>query len=345
VSGAVSLLSAHWQRLGLAEYGPPERFSCVLLTPRFAASSHVVFLVMPKDGPEPVFVAKVPRLVGANTSVAREAAVLRAIQASRHGGFSSVPRPLAFEAHEGWQILIETALVGEPLDPRAVRRDLGGCCEAVTEWLLDIQHASPVTTNAEPGWLDRLIERPLRGLSRAMQPGSVDEVSLLARTREVIAPLQGACLPLVIEHGDLSHPNIVLLKNGGIGVVDWELADPRGLPGCDLFFFLTYVAFATRKSGVRGGHVAAFRDAFFGSSAWARPYIEAYAHRLALPERTLAPLFVLTWTRYLAGLLIRMRRGQLHRPLEPETAAWLRTNRYYLLWQHAVTHLDELCWH
>lgn len=59
-----------------------------------------------------------------------------------------------------------------------------------------------------------------------------------------MAPLRSMQLPLVFEHGDLSYPNLLLLPTGEPGVLDWELANPDGLPACDLFLFLTYVAFS-----------------------------------------------------------------------------------------------------
>jgi len=33
---------------------------------------------------------------------------------------------------------------------------------------------------------------------------------------------------LVAEHGDLSHPNLIVDPNDELGVVDWELATTEG---------------------------------------------------------------------------------------------------------------------
>jgi hypothetical protein len=151
-------------------------------------------------------------------------------------------------------------------------------------------------------------------------------------------------MPLVFEHGDLSHPNIMLLKDGAPGVVDWELAEPRGIPTYDLFFFLTYIAFASQSARKGGEHLAAFQAAFFGRAAWARPYVAAYAARLHLPPHTLTPLFVLCWARYMTSLLLRLDAAPTSGRLARETADWLRANRYYALWRHAVTNVRALDW-
>ncbi len=328
-------------RLDLGRYGVSSRMSCVVVTPRFRASSHVVFLVLAEGKPDPVLVAKVPRIAGISTGLEREVANLRAVQASRAGGFDSIPRAVAFEPYRGRPILVETALVGRSMDPASVRRDLVGCCDAVTAWLADVQRPHHGVAGAD--WFERLIGRPLRHFADVF-PLSTEEARLLERTWDLVAPLYQARLPLVFEHGDLSSPNVMLLKEGGVGVVDWELAEPRGLPACDLFFFLTYAAFALFNARAHGNYVPAFHAAFFGPSAWARPYVAAYAERLDLPPHLLTPLFVLCWARYMTSLLVRLGNAERsHEQFGSDTAAWLRANRYYALWRHTLAHVDDLC--
>ncbi|HBY96445.1 MAG TPA: hypothetical protein DEP84_21295 [Chloroflexi bacterium] len=340
----LSFLHDNQQRLGLERYGAPARMACVVVTPRFRASSHVVFLLLPEGSSDPALVAKLPRLAGASEGVEREAANLRAVQASRPGGFDSIPRVVAFETYRGRQILLETALVGQPMDRATVRRDFVGCCDAVARWLAELQQPARDPAGADSHWFERLVERPLHHFTELF-PLSADEASMLERTWELVAPLRGAKLPLVFEHSDLSAPNLMLLRHGGPGAVDWELATPRGLPTYDLFFFLSYVAFALHTPRSTAEYVSAFHAAFFGQSAWARPYVRAYAERLQLPVQVLTPLFVLCWARYTASLLTRL--GAAGRPgesLGADTAAWLRANRYYALWHHTLRQVSELHW-
>jgi aminoglycoside phosphotransferase len=339
----LTFLEANRQRLDLARYGVPERLSSVVITPRFRASSHVVFLIIAPNKPEPLLVAKLPRLAGASASVEREVANLRAVHDRRAGGFDSIPRVIAFEEYLGRSILVETALVGQPLDPATVRRDRARGCDAVAGWLAELQWTVSGADLAEADWFSRLVERPLRHF-QSVFPLSVDEAQLLERTWELIAPLRDVAPPMVFEHGDLSYPNIMLLKDGTPGVVDWELAEPQGLPTYDLFFFLTYVAFASHNARKSSDYLAAFHAAFFGHAAWARPYVAAYARRLQLPPHTLTPLFVLSWARYMTSLLLRLDADPAGGRLTSETANWLRANRYYALWRHAVTNASALDW-
>lgn len=338
----LTFLEANRERLDLARYGADGPLSCVVITPRFRASSHVVFLVLAHGRPDPVLVAKTPRLAGASASIEREVANLRAVQSLRAGGFDSIPRVVAFEEYGERPLLVETALVGRSMDPATVRQHRASCCDAMAGWLAEVQRPDPQadTTN----WFERLVEHPLRFFAESF-PLSDAEARMVERTRELIAPLRGRALPLVVEHGDLSNPNILLLKRGGIGVVDWELADPHGLPTCDLFFFLTYATFAAHNARTNDEYLAAFRAAFFGPAAWARPYALAYAERLDLDPELLTPLFTACWARYIAGLLGRLEgSAQPQGRFGADTADWLRANRYYALWEQAVEHANELDW-
>jgi aminoglycoside phosphotransferase (APT) family kinase protein len=299
---------------------------------------------MPRGQSEPVMVAKVPRLAGPSSSVTREVTNLRAVQASRSGGFTSIPQVIAFENYASRQFLLETALVGKPMDPPAVRSDPDRCCRAMIDWLTELQPATQQRSHSQTEWVENLVARPLRQF-RSLLSLSAEEVQWLAVTQDLVVPLQKAGLSPVFEHGDLSYPNVMWLHNGQPGIVDWELASPRGLPGFDLFFFLSYIAFARHKARSSGDYLPAFREAFFGEGAWAVPYIRCYFQHLQLPEDTWAPLFILTWLRYMTSLLDRLdEASQSSGELGAETAAWLRQNRYYELWHYAVTNVSDLHW-
>jgi len=292
-----------------------------------------------------LLVVKVARLKGHRWGIEREAANLRAAEAIGHNGCESIPRIVVCEPYRGHAMLVETALAGRPMDPATVHRRPADCCDAVMAWLTNLQRPDGRTVHQGSQSFTRSIERPLSRFEETF-PLSAEEVLLLEHTRDSLAPLRTARIPPVFEHGDLSHPNVIVLPNGKVGVIDWELADPRGLPAQDLFFFLTYVAFARRQSGPGRSYLPAFHAAFFGQTAWASPYVLAYARQLQLPSQMLTPLFVACWARRIARLLQRLdEAAATGEPLALDTAAWLRANRYYALWQHTLRHLHELSWH
>ncbi|MEK7727847.1 MAG: aminoglycoside phosphotransferase family protein [candidate division KSB1 bacterium] len=337
-------LTQNWQRLALESLADSARLSCVLATPRFRASSHVIFFVLGQEGSAPVLVAKVPRLPGDHARLDREASNLRLAYAARANGFDSIPRVIAYEEYHGHKLLIETALRGAPMKPALVQRRPKQCVEAGLAWLLDFHSATTHASAEARDWFATLIENPIRDFQNLLPP-MAEELGWLEEILALAEPLRGQALPLVLSHEDLSHPNILFSAEGRAHVVDWELAEPNGLPGVDLFFFLTYIAFARRGAAKNPEYLAAFQEAFFGPQAWAKDYVARYAEHVRLPAITLTPLFLLCWTRYLIGLVARLSdQRETHAGLDHETLKWLRGNRYYALWRYALAQRRELFW-
>jgi aminoglycoside phosphotransferase (APT) family kinase protein len=319
--------------------GRIERASCILLTPRFRTSRHVVGLVVPEGGVEPKLVVKMPRVPGDGGGLAREAAVLTAVHEGWPDISRTIPRIVAFEEGD-CPVLVETALAGRLLTPAMFRREPTRYVDAVVAWLIGM--AATRRNGIEPGWYERIVERPLKNVAESL-PLPADQVDLVKRTLELVEPLREAEIPEVVEHGDLSYPNLIWTGENRVGVVDWELAEEHGLPLQDLAYFLTYATFALRRPADTTAQVAAFHDAFFARGGWARARVEAYARDLSLDRELLTPLFVSCWARSVARLVDRIG-GEAAAPMSEEAVAWVQGNRYYALWRHAVTHADELVW-
>lgn len=318
--------------------------SCLLLTPRFRTSRHVVFLVLPEGSSTPVLVAKAPRLRDDRVAIERESATLRAAQEARPGGFDTIPRVVSLEDVHGWPLLVETALAGRPMSPAAVRRHPERCIGAVLDWLAELPSIACVARDGEEGWYERLLADPLSRFATRL-PADGEEVRLVERTLEVLEPLRGAEVPLVLEHGDLSHPNLLVLESGRLGVLDWELAELRGVPLADLCFFLAYAAFARRRAHTLDRQLQAFDEAFVRPGAWAGRIVAEEADRLGVPRRLAGLLFVACWPRYVLRLAERVE-GEAGGPglLDADTAAWLRGNRYSALWRHSLANACALEW-
>ncbi|HZD55469.1 MAG TPA: phosphotransferase [Anaerolineales bacterium] len=304
----------------------------------------MVFIILPEDQREPALVAKVSRLAGVSESLEREYANLRKIQASRSQGFNSIPYAVTLDEIYDYPILIETALVGQQMDPPTVRKDASGCIRSIFNWLLELHKATSVNSNSDPDWFERLVEGPIRFFQETV-PLDSEELNLIRETQDLVGPLRNSTLSLGFEHGDLSHPNVIRLKRGGPGILDWEQAEPRGFSISDLFFFLAYVAFAKHGARERANYLPAVQTAFFGKDAWARSYVREYASRTQIPIPTLSPLFALCWFKYLVTQLKRLSgAGNQNRGVGDEAINWLRGNRYYRIWRYTIENIDALKW-
>jgi hypothetical protein len=317
-AGLAAWLEASRDEFGLdRDEGP---LSCLFLTPRFRSSASVVVLVTVGRSATPRLVVKLPRAETATGSLAREAAGLGA--AATHGldADGSAPR-LVFlgepEALGGWPVLVETAVPGRPLDAAAVRRRPSRAANAVEAWVRRVAEGAPRERGAER--VDRLVAAPLEPIA-ALGP---DERALVEQTLEVCRPLAQAELPVVLEHGDLSHPNVLLGAGGRIGTVDWELAELRGFPLHDLTFFLGYVAGARRRARTPAAHEAAVRRADGDTTARLRRRAAA----LDIAPELIPPLVAASWARQAAAAWQRTDQR------DPD---WLRRSRVVRLWRLAI---------
>ncbi len=322
---------------------PPGRRSRLAVTPRFRASKHVVVLLPDRSGRRAESVVKVARASDRSEALVREADNLRKLEAARAGGFDSVPRLRSTGRVGGLPFLVETGLGGRPMNRTHVRRHPASSIRAVTAWLADL-HRSTARRGREPGDLhERLVARPLERLAASLDlDGPVRR--LLAETRRRARPLEGCAWPTVFEHGDLSQPNLLLDPSRGVGVVDWELANPEGMPAVDLFFFLAYAGFARHRASTPSECVRAFDRTFFRPAPRVEDAVESYASQLRLPRGLLSALFAACWPRQVLGLLDRTAVTASDGSRGPEAGAsrWIRRHRFFAVWKHTVDEFERL---
>ncbi|MGP1674434.1 MAG: phosphotransferase family protein [Candidatus Limnocylindrales bacterium] len=329
---AASTPTAGWLRARLAAVDPsllggsdPQTADILLLTPRYEASAHVVALIVDRSRPagQPRLVIKAARVADGSDTLAREGHALLRL-APTLGATGHAPRVLALDIDGTPPSLIETGLSGVPLDPRTVRRDRAAAASAVVAFAARLPVGS-VVDDADgemrgPGLALAALER----LDRAnVAP------DLVERSRPLVERLRTAALPTVFEHGDLAHPNLVLQPDGTLGAVDWERAEPDGLPLHDLTMALAYIAAAGASAGTPDLQAEAFVSALTGEDAWAAPLLDAELDRLHIDRGLRGALIVVPWIRTAAFLA------------ERATVDWLRTDRSVALWRATLDLADR----
>lgn len=320
------LLEARGAELGVAEHGIHGPLSGVLVTPRFGASRHVVALLTDRGSEGIRLVAKIPRLRHDHAGISHEAEALRqAFTAGLAPG--GAPTPVWVGDHQGWPVLVETALTGTSLGPRRAGSAPDHWAEAAVRWALSLVAPASI---ADQGVFTRLVHDPLQEWARI----TGDPDGLVARTGPIVATLDGAELPGAIEHGDLSHPNVFAVAGDRIGAVDWEVAETRGLPAHDVTFFLGYLAGARRGLDLGHDPVATARavgDDLWASQGWAVGHLHRYASAAGVRPEHLPGLVVASWARMAAGLVRRLAVESA-----PPPAAVLLDHRHTRAWARVV---------
>lgn len=326
------ILQDHHAEFELDRYGLGSKWASVLLTPQFVTSRHVVALVFADGARRPCLVVKIPRRPGDNGGVRREADVLRRLRSSGDGRTTGIPEVAGVLDVGAHCVLVETALAGAQLDPPRVAADLASAVEAGVDFLSALSRTVPAESNVD--WYERKLRRPLQALA-GLLPGDGEVASLVERTHEVLAPLRKVQLPAVFEHGDLSHPNLLVHTDGRLQAVDWERSSADGLPGHDLVFYLQYLSESSEYAFTRGTQMKAFDNAF-RPDGWARSHLRQHLRLAGVDPELLPQLIIATWARSAATLVDRL---QVQEDLEHgagQTRAAVLSDRDFWLWRHAV---------
>jgi aminoglycoside phosphotransferase len=333
------LLHERYDELHLADAGLSRRFETAVLTPHFVTSRHVVALVFSTGDPRSRVVAKIPRRPGDNEGVDREARMLRRLAELNGGPVAGVPAVVATVDVDGQTLLVETTVHGPELVPRAVREEPDRAVAVGAAFIGALPVVAAAAENAD--WYRTAVADPLAELV-ALAPMDGDAVELVDRTHALLEPLRSVALPAVFEHGDMSHPNLLLDTDGGLQVIDWERATERGVPGHDLVFYLQYLAESRRSAYTRPDQCAAFDVAFRAPDGWARPALAAHLELRGVDPALLDLLVVTSWARSAATLVDRLRPGADGVQAAGDALARAVSNdRDVVLWRHAVQWAEE----
>jgi hypothetical protein len=276
----------------------------LLLTGGGRSINKVVALPFAPGAPAPDAVVKFARVDAADAALDREAAALRAL-AEEHPSVTGVPRLLAQERRVGRRALVESAVHGEPLIAAltpATFRELSG---KVTVWLTDLVESGEPRPSSE--WWQRLVGDPLAAFERDF--GGVVEAGAMARLRARLRSLDK--LPRACEHRDCSPWNVVLTGDDSPGLLDWESAEPHGLPGLDLAYFLANAVFVLERAIESGRTRESYERLLdpttpYGGEAASR--VAEYRDRVGLSTAAFANLRLLAW-------VVHARSDYLHREM------------------------------
>ena len=347
-TAAGAALSAASEEPALARFRLGGGFSEILITPITETSTAVLSVVVPRGSRRPALIAKQPRIRERSAALEREATNLQALRATWPAATFAAPEPLGLFGEEDAPILIQTALDGRGLEPAELRRSRRRAVDDVVRSLIDLGAESASPAAAVSDWYEQTLRRPLEAHGSFAADLSATR-ELVSRSIEVTEELRRASIPLVFEHGDVAHSNVLRLRSGGVGFVDWELAQPQGLPLQDLFFFIGYVASASAGARTTEERLAAFDDVFLEPEGWASKAVTAYAHRLHLPPTSISPLFVACWARYAAGFRRRLLgcdpgSSGPATTVSTEASIEVLVRPWHALWRRALEIEDRLPW-
>jgi aminoglycoside phosphotransferase (APT) family kinase protein len=144
--------------------------------------------------------------------------------------------------------------------------------------------------------------------------------------------VRAARLPIAFEHRDASHPNLLRRSDGSLAAVDWERAEPEGLPLHDLSTFLAYVAVVRARTAARHDEGEVIASSLLAADGWAARALAEHSQRIGVEPGCIRALVTISLARLTMGLAERLEDD---RTLPPSalTVDWLRGHRYHVAWR------------
>lgn len=295
---AWTVLGAEWTRTDLAviALGPSDRRPCVMLK---AAHSRT-----------------------GGQALERQREVVAAMLADpRVAGWEQfVPRPITSGTLAGRWYMVEQALVGN--DGRRLAYDRGArrrLLRLVAQTIGELHERTAVGIIVDAEHLEAWVENPVQLVEKTLTGSPFgNSGQLSARLRETAATLRHALTGRLVNvswiHGDLWVGNVLARPDGAelCGIVDWDRAQPDGLPMHDILDLLLH----TRRVVAFEGELSnTFRDVLGGAS-WTSDELAILGNAdLPLPRDAAGYhlMLVLHWLRHISRY-INQYPGRAHNP-------------------------------
>ncbi|HWO83452.1 MAG TPA: glycosyltransferase [Solirubrobacterales bacterium] len=257
----------------------------LLLTTGHRSINKAVGLTFEGGSKKPAKAVKFARVAEAEPGLEREAAVLRRL-GEELPDLAGVPHLVGQGSRDGRLAVVQEAVEGESLLDILSPDNFGEVAMRVTRLLVDL--ARGPQRQLDPNWRSRLVDEPLEWFERTFRP--IPAAHPLLDGLGDLAP--------AVEHRDCSPWNVLLAPVGDPVLLDWESAEPEGLPGLDLVYFLANCAFVldgALESGCTRESYARLLDPATSHGAVAARAVAEYSAALGISEADFRRLRLLCW--------------------------------------------------
>ena len=296
----------------------PPSSPLLLLTTGHRSINKAVGLAFEDGSEKPTTAVKFARVAEAEPGLEREAAVLRRLGEERPD-LAGIPRLIGQGSRAGRLAVVQEAVEGGSLLDALTRDNFEQVAMRVTRLLVEL--ARGPRRDSDPNWRSRLVDEPLEWFGRHFGPVLDDrhlspdtgDKSVHASVATVLEGLDD--LPPAVEHRDCSPWNVLLMPGGNPVLLDWESAEPEGLPGLDLVYFLancTFVLDGALESGRTRETYARLLDPATPHGAVAARAIAEYTAALGISDADFRRLRLLCW-------IVHSRSDYRHLQLEGGT--------------------------
>jgi SAM-dependent methyltransferase len=260
------------------------------------SSQKLLLFFFEAAGEAPVHVVKITREPRHNPRLENEWRALNRLREHGIGSDGTLPEPLFLDSHGTLAVLGETAIDGVPFLGLTTATAKCPYARAAIDWLLELgirtAHRAPNGMPRAAGVLGALVDR-------------FDDVYRVERDHKTFLAVQAGALletrmglPLVFQHGDPGPWNVLVTADGRPAFLDWEAAEPAGMPLWDLFHFVRSFGLVVSRAAGRHDPLGSFSDQILADSELGRLLAETtsrFCAQTGLAPSLVEPLFYLSW--------------------------------------------------
>jgi aminoglycoside phosphotransferase (APT) family kinase protein len=274
------------------------------------ASQKVIWYLFAPDAAVPDLVLKMTRDPAFNGRLENEVAMLRQLERVDLGPGVRVPRASTLRSVGGLAIAVESSVEGEPFAAHVSLEPDDPALSSAVDWLtrLGIATRSPAPAAGLRDALTMNLDRCTGLYDLTMR----ERAFLTARIERLV---DHGC-PTVLMHGDPGTWNLLLTPDSRLGILDWEAAEPDGLPLWDLFHLLRSYATLASSSWLPHRSLRLARRQLVDGSTLTATFaasVAAYRDALGLSAEIVEPLYHLGWVHRAVKEASRLAPDRLSR--------------------------------
>lgn len=322
--GGVWLRALPERRIVVGASGPPAYLSRVaaqagidvggydwaMSAPGRYRSNKIVFFLFEPGADAPKLVVKLTRDPELNDRLEVEREALGHLRAAGMVPRSTIPEVAFSGAEAGRALLGLTAIEGKPFT--AVTQASAGCPHVARafSWLGDLGASTAIAgSGAElAAHLGEILERFL-----GLYDVGVGYRTMLEEQIRIIER-SSAPFPVIFQHGDPGAWNLLVAEDGAVAFLDWEAAEPRGVPLWDVFHLARSFAVVAGRRGGEGNALRAIERILLSPGAineMVADVIGGYRDRVRVPAELVEPLFHTSWMHRALKEATRLPKGRL----------------------------------
>ncbi|MGI8873348.1 MAG: hypothetical protein ACR2KP_03280 [Egibacteraceae bacterium] len=275
-------------------------------------SKKVIFLVFDRSARRLELIVKLPRARALNHRLDNEWQALGRLRDLGIGDPGTLPRPAFFGSHGGLAVLGQTAVDGVGFERRT--NATADCADArrAREWLVAFGIRTIQRPAADGSRAGAVLDSLHRRFSDTYTLGHHHRERLAAH---VLALSQAeARLPPVFQHGDPGVWNVVVTASGQVGFLDWEAAEPQGMPLWDVFYLMRSFGVVVARAGGRRPTVDTFAAQYLQDTPLSRLLagaIARFCRATNLDPGLVGPLLSTCWMHRALKESTRLRADRL----------------------------------